>query len=299
MNYRYKLTIAILTMNRSKKVVDALKSCLCCVLPENTQFVVVNNASTDDTELVLSRFFAHFPYDYVLHTTATNQGAGGGRNTCFVKSEGEYVYFLDDDAIIAEKDRKVFFVNSLAYMDRNPDVASLTTNIFDKVYGSREGKMARRMAIDSLQAVYTFHEGSVFLRKKAFDMPLFVASYGQEAITPCMAALNKGYVNVYYPDIHIEHLPEENKWIGQQGNYIAIQGISNIYALKVLQYPRLYRPMLLFAFLLRLIRSRIYDIALLQEFRKKRKIFWQQNSIPKIKCRTVIMCIREFGIRTF
>ena len=47
---KYKLTIAVLTMNRAEQMRHAIESCLNCVLPSRTQFVIVDNASTDHTQ---------------------------------------------------------------------------------------------------------------------------------------------------------------------------------------------------------------------------------------------------------
>ena len=45
-----KLSIAVVTMNRSIQLIEALDSCLTCNLPNDTEFVIIDNASTDDTE---------------------------------------------------------------------------------------------------------------------------------------------------------------------------------------------------------------------------------------------------------
>ena len=45
-----KLTIGLVTMNRERQVAEAIQSCLQSNLPNDTEFVVINNASTDNTE---------------------------------------------------------------------------------------------------------------------------------------------------------------------------------------------------------------------------------------------------------
>lgn len=47
---KYKLSICVITMNRREQLVEALASCLLCKIPKDTQFVVVDNGSTDNTE---------------------------------------------------------------------------------------------------------------------------------------------------------------------------------------------------------------------------------------------------------
>lgn len=48
-----KLTIGLVTMNRERQVAEAIQSCLQSNLPNETEFVVINNASTDNTENVV------------------------------------------------------------------------------------------------------------------------------------------------------------------------------------------------------------------------------------------------------
>lgn len=51
------LSIVVITWNRSKQLAEALGSCFACDLPEDTEFVIIDNASTDDTEAVVSSLF--------------------------------------------------------------------------------------------------------------------------------------------------------------------------------------------------------------------------------------------------
>ena len=55
MSDKYKLTIAVLTMNRCQQLIEALDSCLACRLPESTEFVVLDNGSEDDTPREMER----------------------------------------------------------------------------------------------------------------------------------------------------------------------------------------------------------------------------------------------------
>ena len=78
-----KLTIAIITMNRSEQLKMALQSCLNCDLPKDTQFVIIDNASTDNTESSVRELFEFNCYEYIYHKNQENVGAGKGRNIAF------------------------------------------------------------------------------------------------------------------------------------------------------------------------------------------------------------------------
>lgn len=73
-----KLTIGLVTMNRERQVAEAIQSCLQSNLPNETEFVVVNNASTDSTETVVKSILDSSGYPYVYYKTESNIGAGGG-----------------------------------------------------------------------------------------------------------------------------------------------------------------------------------------------------------------------------
>lgn len=73
-----KLTIGLVTMNRERQVAEAIQSCLQSNLPNDTEFVVINNASTDNTETVVKSILDSSGYPYVYYKTESNIGAGGG-----------------------------------------------------------------------------------------------------------------------------------------------------------------------------------------------------------------------------
>lgn len=72
-----KLTIGVVTMNRKRKLRNALMSCLSCKLPKETEFVVIDNASTDNTYQVVDDVLGKSGYNYVYHYSSVNIGAGG------------------------------------------------------------------------------------------------------------------------------------------------------------------------------------------------------------------------------
>lgn len=72
-----ELTIGIVTMNREKQLKEFLKSCLLCILPKETEFVVIDNASIDDTEQTVQEVLGNSEYPYIYKKLKKNIGAGG------------------------------------------------------------------------------------------------------------------------------------------------------------------------------------------------------------------------------
>lgn len=94
------ITIIIPTYNRSGIVGRAVKSALSQTY-DNTEIIVVDDGSTDDTEKTV-KFFNSPKVIYLRHPE--NKGVAAARNTGIKKSRGRYIAFLDsDDEFIPEK----------------------------------------------------------------------------------------------------------------------------------------------------------------------------------------------------
>ncbi len=63
----------------------------------NIEIIVINDGSTDDTELVLKQYG-----DKIRYFTQINSGVSVARNLGFEKSTGEYIQYLDADDLLAK-----------------------------------------------------------------------------------------------------------------------------------------------------------------------------------------------------
>lgn len=210
------------------------------------------------------------------------------------------MYIFDDDAEISEECLETFFPTCLDYLDRNPNVATLTTDVYDTVVGERPLPLSQNLVVDGLPAVYTFHGNTAFIRRSVFTSPLFMdIKYGGEEPMVSMTAMDKGYIGVFMPHVRTIHMPA-NKWAGNNIERFTLCHISNIYMTKKLLYPKICLPILSLAFKKRLKNSGIKDKALINEFKQTRKNFAKtQKGIKKIKLRTVIKSYKLFGLSTF
>lgn len=89
------ITVAICTRNRAAFLERAIRS----VLPQlssDTELLVVDNASTDDTRQVCERLARET--GVVVYLSEPKLGLSAARNTAINKASGIYVLFLDDDA---------------------------------------------------------------------------------------------------------------------------------------------------------------------------------------------------------
>jgi len=96
---RPKLSVVIVTYNRSDMLRDALRSLVVQTrLPD--EVIVVDNNSSDDTKQVVDTFNRELKINYLLERT---QGTSIARNTGIKAASGDIVVFLDDDCV-AEKE---------------------------------------------------------------------------------------------------------------------------------------------------------------------------------------------------
>ena len=91
-----KFSIIIPAYNAEKEIERTLQSI------QNQTFtdyetIVVNDASTDDTAKIVSKY-----KDVILINNPKNIKAGGSRNRGIENAKGDYIVFLDSDDWIAE-----------------------------------------------------------------------------------------------------------------------------------------------------------------------------------------------------
>jgi glycosyltransferase involved in cell wall biosynthesis len=93
-----KVSVIIPTYNRAGYIMEAIESALNQTY-KNTEIIVVDDGSTDDTQEGLSKFKDHIRYIY-----QGNRGPAFARNRGIRASQGEFIAFLDsDDVWLAEK----------------------------------------------------------------------------------------------------------------------------------------------------------------------------------------------------
>ena len=115
-----KISVVINTYNRSKDLECLLES-LYYLEYKNFEVIVVNGPSTDNTNVVLEK------YKNDIKIASTDQiNLSVSRNIGIAMSAGDYVAFIDDDAI---PDR--LWLNKILKGFNEPDVAGVGGDTFD------------------------------------------------------------------------------------------------------------------------------------------------------------------------
>lgn len=286
-------------MNRADQLREALSSVLKCHLPDATEFVIIDNASTDNTEDVVADTLQNCNYFY--EKMDQNLGCGGGRNYAFGKATGKYVYVLDDDAVIDDSDPD-FFRKAIRLMDQNENIISLTTQIYDTAWkANRLSGMGA--TVGEVHICYMFCGGSHFLRRSFFDAaPYFPNQYGYEELIPSMKIWDSGKINAFLPDLRIIHMPKVNKWDHKdsKNDELLIRECGLLYGMKKQIYPVIFRPLLFLAFQ---SRAKKY-MSGIEGGRQKavelaKQIQMQRIEKKKIGLGTVVFLYQKFGSAIF
>jgi glycosyltransferase involved in cell wall biosynthesis len=302
-DYKFILSIVIITMNRKEQLIEALESCLHSKLPSRTEFVIIDNNSTDGTREAVKTFFEKHPYiSYCYEYEEINLGVGGGRSRGYELASGKYLYFLDDDAIISEESRNDFFEKPVEYFDRNENVFSITTRIKDTTLGYDRLIEKTTKKIDGKNIIFKFLGGSHFLRNGILESPLyFNIKYGKEELAPSILAYEFGYYHVYFDDIYIIHQPKINKWIDGTENkeYVLRCEIAVSYATKKIMYPVLFRPLLFCLYFIRCQKYLKKYKGSIKKCNQMVKEIIKNNQSKKMSFSKVISLFKKFGLTVF
>lgn len=292
------LSIVIITMNRALQLKEAIESCLVCELPAQTEFIVVDNASTDNTAEIVADIKQNTRFDIRYLKSDKNLGVGGGRNYALEFATGDYIYVLDDDAVISDQNPD-FFNDAIKIMEDNPEFASLTTQIYDTAW------VANRLSANNLKIkehIYKYFMpcgGSHFLRRKYYDAPIYYPNlYGYEEIATAVQARDKGYENVFCDNLLVIHKPKVNKWV-KSNTDLYINEFASRYAIKSVLYPRVVIPVLWLFYNIRYFKylkgsgKRSAGAAIIKNLKKLKGDF------KRISLSTFFKLYRDFGNGTF
>lgn len=292
------LTIAVLTMNRSDQVKEAIESCFACNLPNDTEFVIFDNASTDNTKEVVEEVFSNTKHIYHYYKSETNLGVGGGRNALFKNSNGKYFYVLDDDAVISP-DNVDFFIEATNILENNSQIIGLSTQIYDEAWEKNRRSGYRKLK-DNLYLDFMFCGGSHFLRRNFFsETPYLNNKYGYEELPATLAIYNSKKMNVFCENLLVIHRPKVNKWKydDEKNHEIIIKVIAIPYAIKKTMFPIIFKPILYLVYRLRCWKH----LAHINKYREKsdlvvRELCDNYYIGERIKVSTVWWLIKNFGI---
>jgi glycosyltransferase involved in cell wall biosynthesis len=124
-----QLSIVICSYNRASYISDALNSLYLQTAGLNAfEAIIVDNNSTDNTAEVFRQWRAAHTNGSFTYITETNQGASFARNTGAAVAKGQWLCFMDDDAVATPN----YVENILKHIETKPDAVGFGGRIIPK-----------------------------------------------------------------------------------------------------------------------------------------------------------------------
>ncbi|MBU0682995.1 MAG: glycosyltransferase [Candidatus Omnitrophota bacterium] len=115
-----KVSVIIPAYNKAELTVKTVESVLAQTY-KNTEIIVVDDGSTDDTKQKLNSY-----HDRIKYVYKNNGGACSARNVGIKKAKGDYIALIDcDDIYLPEK-----IEMSAKFLDKNPDIGFVHTPVY-------------------------------------------------------------------------------------------------------------------------------------------------------------------------
>lgn len=114
------LSFIICTYNREKYIYECLSRLAKNTVKKDWEVVLVNNNSTDNTAAECERFVKDFPNIHYRYFVETQQGLSYARNRGIAEAKGNWLVFLDDDAMV-ESD---YIENLQSHLKQHPEAAA-------------------------------------------------------------------------------------------------------------------------------------------------------------------------------
>lgn len=223
------VSVVICSYNRAAYISGALDSLYQQTASKNNfEVIVVDNNSTDGTEQVVSKWRSENPEGYFHYSTETNQGASYARNTGAQLAKGQWLCFMDDDAIATPS----YIENIIKHIHAKPEAIGFGGRIIPKYIPSEPKWMSYYVSslvgnFDYAPAACAFENGkypiesNMIVKKDIYDsiggfntaLPgvvgtLRIGGEGKELFYKILAL---GH-NIYYdPSICVHHVVEVKK----------------------------------------------------------------------------------------
>lgn len=260
-----QLSIVICSYNRASYISDALDSLYTQTAGLNTfEAIIVDNNSTDNTAEVFKQWSAAHTNGSFTYITETKQGASFARNTGAAVAKGQWLCFMDDDAVATPN----YVENILKHIENKPDAIGFGGRIIPKYIPAEPNWMSYYVSslvgnFDYAPTACAFEHGkyplesNMIVRKDVYDaiggfntaLPgvvgtLRIGGEGKELFYKILAL---GHTIYYDPAICVHHVVEVKKLTSEymyrvasgigRGEKTRTKAISNgAYIKKIIEY---------------------------------------------------------------
>lgn len=282
-----KITVGIITYNRPMELKRAILSCTAGGVAFS-DIIVWDNCSADQNA-VANRAICH-KYGVSYYFSEKNRRVAGGRNMIWHLTQDEYIFFLDDDAVVSTEN---FFSKLCKYMDSNKKVGAASVNIDEPSTGVNHN-CKERCSRNGKIITLSYIGGAHILRRSAYpfdDLYPDDLMFGSEELFASLRFWDNGYEVHEIPALMVKHLPE--KQIVTYGRNREMQILVNSYIVKRLLYPRYLYPFIKITEIGRVVNNKF-------DLKEAKKLFYERYKglqYPQIKNITLLKLMGLFGVR--
>jgi len=263
-----------------------------------TEFIIVDNGSTDNSKDFVVAYLEEEKVIYYYETQEYNLGIGAGRNRGIQLAKGEFIYIIDDDAIINPNCHN-FFTDAINFFRDHDIVGGLTTNVYDECLNDWRRSRKSKLYTDKTPWIYMLHGNSHFIRKGIQNAQYCpTIKYGYEDLYMSLRILDAGLRNALIERISTIHKPATNKWAegSEELNIIKMKGIAGLMTVKCLLYPNKYRFLIYLAAIARYLKYFKLNFKYINETIRLFRLQTKNVKVDKIKDCTIRSLIHEYGI---
>jgi len=226
---KLEISIVICTYNRERYLPAALESLYDQQLSKEVyEVIVVNNNSSDNTEIVCNEFIANHQDAQFIYLNEPEQGASFARNTGAAIAQSPLLCFMDDDAIAHPN----YLSLIIDFFKHHPDAGGLGGRIIPKYIPSEPIWMSHFVSslvgnFDYSKVITVFSpnkyplESNMIIKREDFSLvngfntalpgvkgTLRIGGEGKEFFLKLKAL---GKIIYYHPDIIVDHIVETEK----------------------------------------------------------------------------------------
>lgn len=259
------VSVIICSYNRAAYIGGALDSLYQQAASKNDfEVLVVDNNSSDNTDQVFVKWREANPDGNIFYTTETQQGASFARNTGAKLAKGQWLCFMDDDAIATPN----YIENIIKHIHSKPEAVGFGGRIIPKYIPAEPAWMSFYVSslvgnFDYAPAACAFENGkypiesNMIVKKAVFELvggfneaipgvvgTLRIGGEGKELFYKILAL---GHTIYYDPAIFVHHVVEVAKLTPEymyrvasgigRGESARTKAISQkVYLLKIIEY---------------------------------------------------------------
>ncbi len=284
-----KIAIIIVTYNRPNEVKRAIVSCM-PLDEKDVELIVWDNHSNKQNREKVESFCNDYKFPIKYFYSENNLGPGGGKNAAWLKSNAEYVFIMDDDAVIGTND---FFDKLISYMDKHTEAGAAYVNIYEPAT-KHNYNCKIKIEEENIVKPLAFVGGGHVIRKEIFPQKNLYPSnfmFGAEELYASLIIWDAGYEIHEIENLQVLHLPTaNNRVLGKERDKNIL--IAS-FLVKTFLYPKSLHLICYLLLRVKLIKNQI------SWKQCKALIIDYQNFIAesRISANTILWLIQKYGIK--